>query len=128
MHEFLRRYFSKSLEAGDFGVRSESLDGLQPFFVAVAIVGDKVRLFCVGCLLLGISLGDDLFVLDFGSSVANTEKWCLQHIDMPFLDEFGEELQEESDDEQSDVHAIDIGICGHDNFVVTQRVNSLFNI
>ena len=47
---------------------------------------------------------------------------------MPLLDEFGEELQEESDDEQTDVHTVDIGIGGHNHFVVTKRIETLLNV
>ena len=47
---------------------------------------------------------------------------------MSFLDEVGEELQEEGDDEQTDMHAIDIGIGGHDDFVVAQCVEAVFDV
>ena len=47
---------------------------------------------------------------------------------MAFLDELGEELQEEGDDEQTDVHAIDIGIGGHNHLVVAQGVETILNV
>ena len=47
---------------------------------------------------------------------------------MAFLDEVGEELQEEGDDKQTDVHSVDIGIGSHDNLVVTQRVETVLYV
>ena len=47
---------------------------------------------------------------------------------MSFLDEFREELQEECDDEQPDVHAVDIGIGGHDDLVIAQRVETVLDV
>ena len=47
---------------------------------------------------------------------------------MALLDEVGEELQEEGDDEQAYVHAVDIGIGSHDYLVVAQRVKSVLNV
>ena len=52
----------------------------------------------------------------------------MQHIDVSFLYQFGEELQEEGDDEQSDVHSIDVGIGSHNHLVIAQRVESFFNV
>jgi len=36
---------------------------------------------------------------------------------MAFLHQFGEKLQEECDDKQANVHAVDIGIGGYDDLV-----------
>ena len=47
---------------------------------------------------------------------------------MPFLDEVGEELEEEGNHEQADVHAVHIGIGGHDDLVVAQPVEPVFNV
>ena len=47
---------------------------------------------------------------------------------MPFLNQFGIELQEEGDDKQPDVHAIDIGISSYNNLVIAQIVQSVFYI
>ena len=47
---------------------------------------------------------------------------------MALLHQFGEELQEEGDDEQSDVHAIDIGIRSHYHLVISQSVESVLYI
>ena len=37
---------------------------------------------------------------------------------MSLLDEVGEELEEEGDHEEADVHTVDIGIGGDDDFIV----------
>ena len=47
---------------------------------------------------------------------------------MALLDEVGEELQEERDDEQTDMHAIDIGIGSDNNLVITKSIESVLNI
>ena len=47
---------------------------------------------------------------------------------MALLDKVGEELQEEGNDEQTDVHTIDIGIGSHNDFVVTQGVKAILDV
>ena len=47
---------------------------------------------------------------------------------MPFLDEFRVELQEKGDEQQADVHTVDIGIGGDNDLVVTQVVESVLNV
>ena len=47
---------------------------------------------------------------------------------MSLLDEVGEELQEERNDEQADVHAVDIGIGSHDHLVIAQCVESVLDV
>ena len=47
---------------------------------------------------------------------------------MAFLDKLGIELEEEGDEQQPDVHAIDIGISRHDNLVVAQVVETVLNV
>ena len=47
---------------------------------------------------------------------------------MTLLDELGEELEEEGDDEQTDVHAVNIGIGSHDDLVVTQGVQTFLDV
>ena len=39
---------------------------------------------------------------------------------MPVADQFGEELEEEGEQQQADVHAVDVGIGGDDDLVVAQ--------
>ena len=41
---------------------------------------------------------------------------------MTFLNELGEELEEEGDDEQADVHTVYIGIGSHNDLIVSQGV------
>ena len=93
--------FSETFESGYFGIL-DFVQGLQTLF-------------------LGIAIADLLFVLD-------AEKRRLQDIDMTFLYEFGEELKEEREHEQPDVHAIHIGIGSDDDFVVSEFIESVFDV
>ena len=52
----------------------------------------------------------------------------MQNIYVTFLDEVGEELQEERDEQQTDVHTVHIGIGGNDHFVVTESFYAVFYI
>ena len=47
---------------------------------------------------------------------------------MAFLDEVGEKLEEEGNHQQADVHAVHIGIGGHDDFVVAQSVDAVLDV
>ena len=47
---------------------------------------------------------------------------------MSLLDEVGEELEEEGDHEEADVHTVDIGIGGDDDFIVAQSVKTVFDV
>ena len=47
---------------------------------------------------------------------------------MSFLDEVREELQEERDDEQTNVHTVNIGISSHNHLVITQCVKALLDV
>ncbi len=47
---------------------------------------------------------------------------------MSLLYQVGEELQEEGDNQQADVHAVHIGIGGYDDFIVAQRLYAVFYI
>ena len=47
---------------------------------------------------------------------------------MPFLDEFREELQEEGDDEQTDVHAVDISIGSHYHLIITEGIETFLDV
>ena len=92
MAELVGRDFSQSFKTGDFRVRTQFFNGFQAFILCITIVG----------LLL----------------VAYTEKRCLQDINVSFLDEIREELQKEGYNEQSDMHAVHIGIGSYDDFIV----------
>ena len=121
--ELIGRDFAKTFETGYLhGWSLKTFNRRLPLFVAVAIEGDEVGL-GVG---VGIVLG--LVALDGFFAVSHTEERGLENIDMPLLDEVGEELQEEGNHEQTDVHAIDIGISGHDNLVVAQSVEAVFDV
>ena len=47
---------------------------------------------------------------------------------MSCFNELREELEEEGDGEQTDVHAVDIGIGGHDHLIITQVVESILYV
>ena len=47
---------------------------------------------------------------------------------MSLLNQLWEELEEEGDDEQADVHAIDIGICCHDDLIISEGIETFFDI
>ena len=47
---------------------------------------------------------------------------------MSLLYQVGEELQEEGDNQQADVHAVHIGIGSYDDFVVAQCLYAVFYI
>ena len=89
--ELVGRDFAEAFESGDFGARG-GVDGLDAFFVGVAVFG---------------------FLL-----VAHTEEGCLENIYVTGTDEFGVESKEEGEQQQSDVHAVDIGIGGDDYVIV----------
>ena len=119
MSKLLWRNLAETLESGDFRVWSEFTDSLLALFVTITIVGNEIALLLLGSQL-GIGISHSLLVLDLGTLVAHTEQWGLQYINMALLDEVWEELEEERDDEQADVHSIDIGIRGHNHLVVAQ--------
>ena len=127
MDELVGGDFSQTLETGDFRVGSQIVYSLLALLVAIAIARDEVA-FLLAFLQLGVRLGHHLLVLDLGASVAHAEQWSLQHVDMPFLDQVGEELEEEGDDKQAYVHAVDIGIGGHNHLVIAQRVEPILDI
>ena len=72
-------------------------------------------------LLLGVAIDRLVFVLD-------AEERGLEDIDVSFFDQIGEELEEESEHQQSYVHSVHIGIGGDDHFVVPQLVESVLYV
>ena len=52
----------------------------------------------------------------------------MQHIDVAFFNKVREELQEKRDDEQSDMHTIDIGNGSHNDLVVSERFKAILNV
>ena len=47
---------------------------------------------------------------------------------MVALDQVGEELQEEGDQQQADVHAIHIGIGRNDHLVITESIQAILDV
>ena len=127
MGKLFWRNLSQTLESGDFRVRPQRLDGLLALLVAVAVMRNEVALLLLRSQF-GISIRYRLLVLDFGSLVAHSEQWSLKHIHVALLDKVREELQEEGDDEQADVHSIHIGIGSHNHLVISQSVQSVLDI
>ena len=99
--EFIGRNLSKTFESCDLGILALG-DGFEAFFLRIAI---------------------DRLVL-----VLDAEERCLEDIDVAFLDEVGEELQEECQHQQTDMHTVHIGIGGDDDFVITQFIEAVFDI
>lgn len=60
--------------------------------------------------------------------VADSEQWCLQYIHVTFFDQIREKLKEECEQQQSYVHAVDIGVSGDDDLIVAQGINAVFDI
>ena len=47
---------------------------------------------------------------------------------MPFLDEVRKELQKEGNHQQPDMHAVHIGIGGHDYLIISESVQAILDI
>ena len=47
---------------------------------------------------------------------------------MALTNQFWEELQEEGDNQQADMHTVHIGIGSHNHLIISQRVHALLNI
>ena len=65
------------------------------------------------------SAGDTLAARERLLAVTDTEQRSLKNIYMTFLYQIGEELQEEGNQQQTDVHTVHIGICCHNHFVIS---------
>ena len=100
--EFVGGDFAQAFEAGDLSLFAAFLLGGDAFLVAIAVVG----------LLL----------------VANAEQGRLQDVDMSVAHQIRIELQEESEHQQTYVHAVDIGIGGDDDVVVAQVFDVLLDV
>lgn len=95
------------------------LDGGYALVVVVAVIG-VVGLFVGLAAGVAYALGRLL--------VAHSKQGGLQDVHVPLLDQVGEELQEECEQQQAYVHAVDIGVGGYDHFVVTQSVDPLLDV
>ena len=122
--EFIGRNLSKTFESGNLWIGTKLFDGLLALFVAIAITGDEIALLVGLC----ISLSNSLLILYLSATVTHTEKRRLKNIYMSFLNELGEELQEEGDDEQADMHTINISIGSHNNLVISEGVQTFLDI
>ena len=100
--EFVGRDFTESFEAGNFGLGAAFLDRGQAFCFAVAIAGDFL--------------------------VANAEEGGLENMEVSLSNELGEELEEEGDEEEADVHAVDVGIGRNHDVVVAEAFDSVLDI
>ena len=119
---------AKSLESGNLRLRTECLYSLKAFFIAVTITSDIVLLLLASFLELCVLCSNHLLVLYLRAFVTNTEERCLQYIHMSFLDKVREELKEESDDEQTDVHTIHIGISSHYHLIISKSVKTVLYV
>ena len=99
--ELIGAYLSQAFESGNLGILRLG-DGLQ-------------------ALLLGVAVAHRLLVL-------HAEKRRLQDIHMPLLDQIGEELQEEREHKQANMHAVHIGIGGDNHLVVAQFIQSVLYV
>ena len=90
--ELVGRNLTQTFESGDLRVLAKFLYGFLLLLVGVAVV----------CLAL----------------LPYAEKRGLQDVQVPFTDKVGEELQEESEQQQTDMHCVNIGICCNNNLVI----------
>ena len=127
MRKLIGRDLTQSFESGDLRVGSKVTNRIKTLLLSITIAGDEVA-FLLILQQFGICVSDDLLVLDLRATVANTEEWRLQDIDMALLDQLGIELQEEGDDQQTDVHTVNIGIGGHDHLIVSQIVKPVLDV
>ena len=112
--------FSESFESCYLRIGTQFLYCVEAFLFGVAVACHEISL--SRCRSLH-SLRLYLRLL-----VSHTEQRCLQHEHVSLLYQIGEELQEERDDEQSDVHSVHIGIRRHNHLVVSQRVESVLYV
>ena len=113
--KLVRRNLAKTFEAGNLRIRSQLTNSSLTLFFTIAVTGDEIALL----IRFGICFGNRFLILDLCTTVADSEKRCLQDIHVTLLNQFGEELQEEGNDEQADMHTVDIGISSHNHLVIT---------
>src|SRR5665647_1641980 len=82
--------------------------------------GSKV-LYRLKSLIITVTVACFLFV-------PYPEERGLQDINMAFPDKIREELQEECQKKQADMHAVNICVSGHDHVVITEVFHGLLNI
>src|SRR4030095_9457427 len=94
--------FAESFETRDFGAGAE-------------------RIYRGLLLLLGVTIPGDLLVAD-------AEERRLQDEEVIVPNDVGEELEEEREQQQADVHAVHVGVGGDDDLVVAQPVEPFLDI
>ena len=94
--------FAQAFEAGDL--------------VAGAQFDDRGLLF-----LLGITIHRLLLV-------AHAEQWRVENEEMIVADDVRKKLQEKREQQQTDVHAVDVGIGGDHDLVITQSIEPLLDV
>ena len=103
LSEFFRADFAKTFESCDFETGlADFLRGLVAFGFVVAVLGHLL--------------------------VTHAEKRRLQDVQVLLFHEFREELQEERHEQEANVHTIDISIGCDNHFVVTQVLETVFDI
>lgn len=100
--KFVGADFAEAFEAGDFGVFAELGHGFLFFLVGVTV--------------------DGLFF------VADAEEGGGEDVEVAATDDLGEELEEESDHQQADVHAVNVGVGGEDDVVVAEFFEVFFDV
>ena len=100
--ELLRGDFTQTFESGDFRLRADLLDGILLLLVGIAVEG------------LGF--------------VAHAEQRGLQDIDVPVAHHIGDVIKKVGEQQQTNVHAIDIGIGGDDDIVVTESLQTVLDV
>ena len=100
--EFVRGDFAESFETGDLGFGATFLNRGETFFFAVAIASD-------------------LFV-------AHAEEGGLEDVEVALPDELGEELEEEGNEEEADMHAVYVRISGDDHVVVAEALEAILDV
>ena len=100
--ELIGADFAESFESGNLRVLAALVHGLELLFLAVAV--ESVLL------------------------VPHPEQRRGQHVKMSATNHLREELEEERDHEQTDVHPIHIGIGGQNDVLVTQVIDAFFNV
>ena len=94
--------FAEAFEASDFGSFAAFGDGFEPFFFGVAV---------------------ERFLF-----IADAEERSLEDEEVAAADDVREELEEESDHEEPDVHAIDVGVGGEDDLLIAEVIDGVLDI
>lgn len=75
----------------------------------------------------GVAFGFAVAVTGF-SFIADAEERGFEDEDVSGEDQGFEEAEEEGEEEVSDMEAVDVGVCGHDNFLEAEGIEGIFDI